>query len=117
MDKAGWHEFLIYALNRPLGFAIIHLAARLGQAAHLPPIGTFVNDAEIAREVLTDTAHFDSHSPGSLGVLLTQALGSYALLKFGREHVERPPFQLPVLRSVHFCHFHMGYPTTRRSLV
>jgi cytochrome P450 len=87
MDKAGWHEFLVYALNRPLAFAIIRLAARLGQAAHLPPIGTFVNDAEIAREVLTDTAHFDSHSPGSLGVLLTQALGSYALLNMdGPEH-------------------------------
>ena len=87
MDKAGWHEFLVYALNRPLAFAIIRLAAQLGQAAHLPPIGTFVNDAEIAREVLTDTAHFNSHSPGSLGVLLTQALGSYALLNMdGPEH-------------------------------
>src|SRR5260370_30981376 len=85
MDKAGWHEFLVYALNRPLAFAIIQLAARLGRAAHLPSI--VVNDAEIAREVLTDTAHFDSHSPGSLGVLITQALGSYALLNMdGPEH-------------------------------
>ena len=50
-------------------------------------IGTFVNDAEIAREVLTDTAHFDSHSAGSLGVLVTQALGPYALLNMnGPEH-------------------------------
>ena len=87
MDKAGWHEFLVYALNRPLAFAIMHLAARLGRAAHLPLIGTFVNDAEIAREVLTDTAHFDSHSAGSLGVLVTQALGPYALLNMdGPEH-------------------------------
>src|SRR5258707_1468452 len=87
MDKAGWHEFLVYALNRPLAFAIIQLAARLGRAAHLPSIGTFINDAEIAREVLTDTAHFDSHSAGSLGVLVTQALGSYALLNMdGPEH-------------------------------
>jgi hypothetical protein len=87
MDKAGWHEFLVYALNRPLAFAITHLAARLGPAAHLPPIGTFVNDAEIAREVLTDTAHFDSHSPGSLGVLLTQALGSYASVSIGNPQI------------------------------
>jgi len=87
MDKAGWHEFLVYALNRPLPFAVMHLAAQLGRAAHLPLIGTFINDAEIAREVLTDTAHFDSHSPGSLGVLITQALGSYALLNMdGPEH-------------------------------
>jgi cytochrome P450 len=87
MDKASWHEFLVYALNRPLAFAIMDLAARLGRVAHLPPIGTFVNDAEIAREVLTDTEHFDSHSPGSLGVLITQALGSYALLNMdGPEH-------------------------------
>jgi hypothetical protein len=76
MDKAGWHEFLVHALNRPLAFAIMHLAARLGRAVYLPPMGTFVNDAEIMREVLTDTAHFDSHSYGSLGVLVTQALGS-----------------------------------------
>ncbi len=76
MDKAGWHEFLVHALNRPLAFAIMHLAARLGRAVYLPPMGTFVNDAEIVREVLTDTAHFDSHSYGSLGVLVTQALGS-----------------------------------------
>jgi cytochrome P450 len=87
MDKARWHEFLVYALNRPLPFAVMHLAAQLGRAAHLPLIGTFINDAEIAREVLTDTAHFDSHSPGSLGVLITQALGSYALLNMdGPEH-------------------------------
>ena len=87
MDKAGRHEFLVYALNRPLAFAIIQLAARLGRAAHLPSIGTLINDAEIAREVLTDTAHFDSHSPGSLGVLITQALGAYALLNMdGPEH-------------------------------
>jgi cytochrome P450 len=49
MDKAGWPEFLVYALDRPLAFAIMHLAARLGRAAHLPPIGTFVNDADIGR--------------------------------------------------------------------
>ena len=49
MDKAGWHEFLVYALNRPLAFAIIQLAAQLGRAAHLPSIGTFVNDAERVR--------------------------------------------------------------------
>jgi hypothetical protein len=79
MDKADWHEFLVYALNRPLALAIMYLAARLGRAAHLPPIGTFVNDAEIAREVLTDTAHFDTHSAGSFGVLVTQTLGPYAL--------------------------------------
>jgi cytochrome P450 len=65
----------------------MQLAARLGRAAHLPPIGTFINDAEIAREVLTDTVHFDSHSSGSLGVLVTQALGPYALLNMdGPEH-------------------------------
>jgi hypothetical protein len=57
----------------------------------LPPIGTFINDAEIAREVLTDTAHFDSHSPGSLGVLLTQALGSYALLNMDGPEVGPEP--------------------------
>jgi cytochrome P450 len=89
MNTARWHEFLVYCLNRPLAYAILELSRRLGDVVHIPRIGYIVNDAEIAREVLTDGAHFDSHSPGSLGVLITQVLGPHALLNMdGAEHKE-----------------------------
>ena len=37
---------------------------------------TGISDAGVARAVLTDNEHFDSHSPGSLGVLIDQILVS-----------------------------------------
>jgi hypothetical protein len=87
MNTARWHEFLVYCLNRPLAYAILELSRRLGDVVRIPRIGYIVNDAEVAREVLTDGAHFDSHSPGSLGVLITQVLGPCALLNMdGPEH-------------------------------
>jgi cytochrome P450 len=89
MNTARWHEFLVYCLNRPLAYAILELSRRLGDVVHIPSIGYIVNDAEVAREVLTDRTHFDSHSPGSLGVLITQVLGPHALLNMdGAEHKE-----------------------------
>ena len=30
MDKARWQETLVYALNRPVAYAILEAAARLG---------------------------------------------------------------------------------------
>jgi cytochrome P450 len=87
MNKARWHEFLVYGLNRPLSYAILELARWFGDVVYIPRIGHVVNDAEVARDVLTDSAHFDSHSPGSLGVLVTQVLGPYALLNMdGGDH-------------------------------
>ena len=87
MDKAQWNEWLVYALNRPVAYGILEASRRLGDVVHIPRIGYVISDAEIAREVLTDGDHFDSHSPGSLGFLVTQALGPYALLNMdGPEH-------------------------------
>ncbi|MGH7960218.1 MAG: cytochrome P450 [Candidatus Binatia bacterium] len=85
--KANWHEFLVYLLNRPLAYAILEVSRRLGEVVHIPRIGYVISDAEVARAVLTDSEHFDSHSAGSLGVLVTQALGPYALLNMdGADH-------------------------------
>ncbi len=89
MDKAQWHELLVYALNRPLSFAVLGLAGHLGTIVRFPGVGHIVSDAIIARRVLTDTECFDSHSPGSLGVLVTQVLGPCALLNMdGPAHGE-----------------------------
>ncbi len=87
MDKAQWNEWLVYLLNRPLAYGLLELSRRLGDVVYLPRIGHVISDAEIALDVLMDTEHFDSHSPGSLGFLVTQALGPYALLNMdGPEH-------------------------------
>jgi hypothetical protein len=89
MDKAQWNELLVYALNRPLAFAVLKLAGHLGAIVRFPGVGHIVNDAAIARRVLTDSERFDSHSPGSLGVLVTQVLGPCALLNMdGPAHGE-----------------------------
>ncbi|HZC46142.1 MAG TPA: cytochrome P450 [Candidatus Acidoferrum sp.] len=89
MNKARLHELLVYALNRPLAFAVLEIAGRLGAVVRVPGVGHVVSDAEIGRRVLTDTDHFDSHSPGSLGVLVTQVLGPFALLNMdGADHRE-----------------------------
>jgi cytochrome P450 len=87
MNRAQWHEWLVYVLNRPVAYGLLEAARRLGTVVHLPRIGYVISDAEIAREVLMDGEHFDSHSPGSLGFLVSQALGPYALLNMdGPEH-------------------------------
>ncbi|MGQ0557076.1 MAG: cytochrome P450 [Nitrospiraceae bacterium] len=87
MDKAQWNEWLVYLLNRPLAYGLLELSRRLGDVVYVPRVGYVISDAEIALDVLMDTEHFDSHSPGSLGVLVTQALGPYALLNMdGPEH-------------------------------
>jgi cytochrome P450 len=88
-DKAQRREWLVYALNRPLAFAVLEIAGWLGAIVRVPRVGHVVSDAEIGRRVLTDTEHFDSHSPGSLGTLVTQVLGPFALLNMdGAEHHE-----------------------------
>jgi cytochrome P450 len=80
MDKAQWHELLVYALNRPLAFAVLELAGHLGAIVRFPGVGYIVSDASVARRLLTDRECFGSHSPGSLGVRVTQVLGPCALL-------------------------------------
>ena len=87
MDKAQWNEWIVYLLNRPLAYGLLELSRRLGDVVYLPRIGYVISDAEIALDVLMDAEHFDSHSPGSLGVLISQTLGSHALLNMdGPEH-------------------------------
>ena len=80
MSKAEWHEQLVYAMNRPVAYALLEASRRLGAVVHIPRIGYVISDVDIARTVLTDNDHFDSHSPGSLGFLISQVLGPYALL-------------------------------------
>ena len=87
MTKAQWCECLVYVLNRPVAYGILEISRRLGEVVHIPRVGYVISDAEVAREVLTDGEHFDSHSPGSLGFLITQVFGPYALLNMdGPEH-------------------------------
>ena len=87
MDKAQWNEWIVYVLNRPVVYGLLELSRRLGNVVYLPGVGYVISDAEIALDVLLDAEHFNSHSPGSLGFLVSQALGPYALLNMdGPEH-------------------------------
>ena len=87
MDKAQWHELMVYFLNRPVAYGLLEASRRLGDVVCIPRVGYVISDAETALEVLMDSEHFDSHSPGSLGVLINQTLGPYALLNMdGAEH-------------------------------
>jgi cytochrome P450 len=54
----------------------------------VPGIGHVVNDAAIARAILTDGEHFNSHDRGSFGHMITRVLGPRALINMdGPEHV------------------------------
>ena len=65
------------------------MSRRPADVVFIPRVGYVISDAEIARQVLTDSEHFDSHSPGSLGVLISQVLGPYALLNMdGPAHAD-----------------------------
>ncbi|MEM1312658.1 MAG: cytochrome P450 [Patescibacteria group bacterium] len=80
MNKAQWNEFLIYFKNRPIPFLIIELVGRLGKVVKLPGIGYFINDPDIGKQVLNNPECFNSHDIGSVGCLITQVLGDFALI-------------------------------------
>jgi cytochrome P450 len=89
MNKAQWNEFLIYFKNRPIPFLIIEAVGRLGKVVKFPGIGYFINDPDIGKYILRDPEHFDSHNIGSVGYLISQVLGDFALINMdGIKHKE-----------------------------
>ena len=82
-----WETWLNF-VNRPVVFLLLALTRRMGDVVRLPGIGVVVNDAEIARAILTDGARFNSHAPGSFGHMITRVLGPRALINMdGPEHL------------------------------
>ena len=73
-------ERRLYRRNRPVVHWLFEATRRAGPVVTLPGIGRLVNDADVARAILLDSVHFNSHGPGSFGALITQALGPDALI-------------------------------------
>ncbi len=86
--RARRREAWLAFVNRPLVFALLGLVRRMGDVVRLPGIGVVVNDAEVARAILTDGDRFNSHQPGSFGHMITRVLGPRALINMdGPEHL------------------------------
>ncbi|MBY0583360.1 MAG: cytochrome P450 [Sphingomonas sp.] len=73
-------EQRLYRHNRPIIHWLFQATRTLGPVVSIPRVGRLVNDAMVARAILLDTDHFNSHGPGSFGALITQALGPNALI-------------------------------------
>ena len=73
-------ERQLYRHNRPLIHAFYEVTRRLGPVVTVPSIGRVINDAALARAILTQPELFDSHGPGSFGAMITEVLGPTALI-------------------------------------
>ncbi|MBG0826864.1 cytochrome P450 [Planomonospora sp. ID67723] len=73
------HEARLYLAAHPFAYPLMRLLARLGPVVRVPGMGVVVNDAAVARAVLTDE-RFRKDGPGSPGDLWTPVLGPSVLL-------------------------------------
>ncbi|GIH75403.1 cytochrome P450 [Planobispora longispora] len=81
------HEARLYLAAHPLAYPLIRLLGRLGPVVRVPGLGVVVNDAAVARAVLTDE-RFRKDGPGSPGDLWTPVLGPSVLLNMeGPDHL------------------------------
>ncbi|MCG5215754.1 cytochrome P450 [Streptosporangium sp. KLBMP 9127] len=81
------HETRLYLAAHPVAYPLVRLLARLGPVVRVPGLGVVVNDAAVARAVLTDD-RFRKDGPGSPGDLWTPVLGPSVLLNMeGEAHL------------------------------
>jgi cytochrome P450 len=64
----------------PITYPLVRVVARLGPVVRVPRVGIVVSDADVARKVLLDTAHFTKTGPGSPADLWTPVVGPTVLL-------------------------------------
>lgn len=111
------HERRLYRCNRPIVHWLFEATRGAGPVVAIPGVGRLVNDADVARAILTDTQHFNSHGPGSFGALITQALGPDALINMdGAEHqrLKRALLQIFSHRYVRETVAAFGAPMVKR---
>jgi len=88
------HEFHVYLTLRPSYYFFGKLISGY-RLIHVPGLGYFVNDAEIARNVLHDKDHFSLKEAGGLGDLISQIWGvNPTLLSMEGEEHKRVKFAL-----------------------
>ncbi|GAA3002065.1 cytochrome P450 [Streptosporangium longisporum] len=73
------HESRLQLAAHPVAYPLMRTLARLGPVVRVPGLGVVVNDAAVARAVLTDE-RFRKDGPGSPGDLWTPVLGPSVLL-------------------------------------
>jgi cytochrome P450 len=78
--RAAWHETGLYLASHPGAFALARISRRLRPVQTLPVAGTVVNDLRVAREILSRDDVFLKSGRRSMGDLITQVMGPYALL-------------------------------------
>ena len=83
--KAPLHEWLIYAVSHPLPLLLAEVTRRLGPVVRVPRVGYVISDPLVAREILTHDEAFDKQGRGSMGAVITQVMGEYALLNMDGE--------------------------------
>lgn len=84
--RAAAHELRLQLAAHPLAYPVIRVLGRLGPAVRVPGLGVVVNEAAVAREVLTDTETFRSGG-GTEADLWTPVFGPSMLVNMdGPEH-------------------------------
>jgi cytochrome P450 len=82
-------ETRVWLGAHPVTYPLVRGLARLGPVVRVPRVGIVVSDAEIAREVLLDTARFTKTGPGSPADLWTPVVGPTVLLNMeGAAHAQ-----------------------------
>lgn len=85
-EEARQERALCWA-NNPRAFLLFAATLRIGKVVRVPRLGVVVNDADVARAILTDGKRFNSHDEGSFGAMITEVLGPRALINMdGPEH-------------------------------
>ncbi|WP_103349382.1 cytochrome P450 [Amycolatopsis sp. CA-128772] len=84
--RAGAHELRVQLAAHPLAYPVVRLLARCGPVVRVPGLGVVVNEAAVAREVLTDTGTFRSGG-GTEADLWTPVFGPSMLVNMdGPDH-------------------------------
>jgi cytochrome P450 len=77
--RARWHDRLVNLAAHPIGWPLARCARRIGRVLTVPGLGTVINDAEMAHDILTDDVSFTKNGEGSLSATVTEMLGPQAL--------------------------------------
>ncbi|MFI9386724.1 cytochrome P450 [Kutzneria sp. NPDC052558] len=84
--RAAWHELGVQLAAHPLAYPVIRALGRVGPAVRVPGLGVIVNDAGLARQVLTDPKTFRTGGGGAAD-LWTPVFGPSMLVNMdGPEH-------------------------------
>ena len=73
------NDTLVNLSAHPVGWPLARISRRMGGVVRVPGLGTIVNDAMLAHEILVDDSTFIKNSEGSLSETMTALLGASAL--------------------------------------